>query len=102
MLVALYAPTGIERRQGGAAAPEKQGSRPARCLRHGLAAPRRLAASCTAPPEARHGFQEPPVRPQHARQPRERCVGGESVMSTLGKWRLGPALPRGSLSETLA
>lgn len=71
-------------------------------LQHGLAAPQRLAASCTALPKARCGFQEPPVWPQPDRRPRERCVGGESVMSTLGTRRLGPALPRGSLSETLA
>lgn len=42
---------------------------PAWCLLHGLAAPRRLAASCTAPPGANRRLQEPPARPRHMGDP---------------------------------
>lgn len=64
-LVAPLVPEGDSEGHGGAA-EEKRGSavlqacpgcslscEPAWCLLHGLAAPRRLAASCTALPEAR-------------------------------------------------
>lgn len=66
-------PKGIKRGHGGVVAGEEK------CLLHGPAAPWHLAASCTAPPEARRRLQEPPAWPRHTGRPQERYVGAESI-----------------------